>query len=74
MREEVDPGIVQGTKLRVLKYPNPLLREKNSEVDLFDEQLRRISSEMILLMFASQGIGLAAPQVGVAHSVHSMKI
>lgn len=66
VEEEVDPGAVEGTDLRVLRYPHPLLRAENAEVgeDEMDE-IRRIAKEMLLVMYASGGVGLAAPQVGV---------
>ena len=35
--EEVDPGVVEGTDLRVLKYPHPSLRATNEEIS--DEEL-----------------------------------
>ena len=31
----------------------------------FDENLRKIAQEMFLVMYAAEGIGLAAPQVGI---------
>lgn len=35
-KEEVNPGSVRGTKLRILEYPHPLLREANADVVDFD--------------------------------------
>jgi len=61
--EEVDPGEVAG--LRVLKYPHPQLRAPNAEVSTFDDELRDLSRRMFRMMYASKGVGLAAPQVGV---------
>jgi peptide deformylase len=61
--EEVDPGEVAG--LRVLKYPHPLLRAPNEEIAAFDNELRDLSRRMFKMMYASKGVGLAAPQVGV---------
>lgn len=68
--EEVDPGVVEGTDLRVLKYPHPSLRAPNDEIS--DEELTgpgsdisKIAKEMFLVMYATQGVGLAAPQVGI---------
>jgi peptide deformylase len=68
--EEVDPGVVEGTDLRVLKYPHPSLRAPNDEIT--DEELTgpgsdiaRIAKEMFLVMYATNGVGLAAPQVGI---------
>lgn len=67
IEEEVDPGEVAGTSLRVLKYPHPLLRAENKSVteSEFNEDLKKLAREMLLIMYASQGVGLAAPQVGV---------
>lgn len=64
--EEVDPGAVEGTSLRILRYPHPLLRAPNAPVA--DEELpslRSVAREMLLVMYASRGVGLAAPQVGI---------
>ncbi|KAK1737577.1 peptide deformylase [Skeletonema marinoi] len=68
--EEVDPGVVEGTDLRVLKYPHPSLRAPNDEIA--DEELTgpgcgisKIAKEMFLVMYATNGVGLAAPQVGI---------
>jgi len=64
-RVEVDPGEVKGTKLKILKYPNPKLRSENAAVSTFDASLQQKAKEMLLIMYASDGIGLAAPQVGI---------
>jgi peptide deformylase len=56
---------VKGTKLRILKYPNPKLRTDNVEITVFDDALKQTASEMLLLMYAADGVGLAAPQVGI---------
>ena len=61
--EEVDPGEVAG--LSVLKYPHPLLRAENSEVEKFDYDLKQLTKRMFKLMYASRGVGLAAPQIGI---------
>lgn len=67
VEEEIDPGKVAGTDLRVLRYPHPALRASNSLVEdvEFDDALRKLAREMFLVMYASHGVGLAAPQVGV---------
>jgi len=67
-QEEVDPGIVAGTDLRVLKYPHPALRAKNADItdaELNDGSIAKIAKEMFLVMYAAEGVGLAAPQVGI---------
>lgn len=66
--EEVDPGKVEGTDLTVLKYPHPSLRAENAEIteeELKDGSIAQIAKEMFLVMYAAEGVGLAAPQVGI---------
>jgi len=68
LKEEVDPGDVAGTDMRVLKYPHPALRAPNAEIteeELADGSIQKIAKEMLLVMYAAEGVGLAAPQVGV---------
>ena len=54
--------------MMVLKYPHPALRAENA--DITDEELKsgeiaKIAKEMFLVMYATEGVGLAAPQVGI---------
>jgi peptide deformylase len=46
-------------------YPDPLLRHPAVAVAAFDEELRAIVAGMFERMYASKGVGLAAPQVGL---------
>jgi peptide deformylase len=46
-------------------YPDPLLRRPAAPVEAFDEQLAAIVAAMFRRMYASKGVGLAAPQVGL---------
>jgi peptide deformylase len=41
------------------------LRTENAIITEFDENLKNIAKEMLLVMYASDGVGLAAPQVGI---------
>lgn len=68
VQEEVDPGPVDGTDLRIVKYPHPALRNENIEVtkeELKDGSIAQLAKEMFLYMYEAEGVGLAAPQVGV---------
>lgn len=38
---------------------------KNVSVDKFDDELANTTKEMLLVMYAANGVGLAAPQVGI---------
>lgn len=62
--DEVDPGAVPGTHLRVVRYPAPALRAANAEVTAFDAELAALAKGMFKVMYAANGVGLAAPQVG----------
>ena len=51
--------------LRIVPYPHPALRYESRPVVQIDDKLRAIVREMFDLMYASNGIGLAANQVGI---------
>lgn len=48
---------------------NPILRGQASPVTKFDKKLKKLITEMSETMLAADGVGLAAPQVGVAQRV-----
>ena len=49
----------------VVKYGNEVLREKCEPVEEVTDELKQTIAEMIDLMHESNGVGLAAPQVGL---------
>ena len=66
-KEEVDPGVVEG--LEIVKYPHPALRAENADITLEElkesKEVADLSKRMLKLMYNAEGVGLAAPQVGV---------
>ncbi|MEO0652341.1 MAG: peptide deformylase [Planctomycetota bacterium] len=46
-------------------YPSPVLRKRAQDVIEFGEPLEQIVRAMFRRMYASEGVGLAAPQVGM---------
>ncbi|HEX2525080.1 MAG TPA: peptide deformylase [Geminicoccus sp.] len=52
--------------LPILEVPDPRLRQKAAPVPVVDERVRALLNDMLETMYAAPGIGLAAPQVGVA--------
>lgn len=50
--------------LKILEYPEAVLRRKAEKVDTFDENLQQLIKDMGETMWDAPGIGLAAPQVG----------
>lgn len=68
LQEEVDPGKVEGIDFQIVKYPHPALRAENSKVtkeELKDGSIQKLSKDMFQYMYEAEGVGLAAPQVGV---------
>jgi peptide deformylase len=52
--------------LEILQIGNPILRRRGVKVTRFDQGLARLAEDMIETMHDAQGVGLAAPQVGVS--------
>ncbi|MCK8114162.1 peptide deformylase [Anaerosoma tenue] len=52
--------------MEVLHHPNPVLKGRAHDVDTqADQELRELVRAMAETMYAENGVGLAAPQVGV---------
>lgn len=51
--------------LKIVEYPDPILRARNKRINTFDENLKRLVEEMFDIMYRTDGIGLSAPQVGI---------
>jgi len=51
--------------LEIKKYPDPILRKKAREVKEIGREEKELIKEMLETMYRNQGVGLAAPQVGV---------
>lgn len=49
----------------IKKHPDPILRKKCQEVEEITPEIKRLAEDMVETMEKNQGIGLAAPQVGV---------
>lgn len=45
-------------------YGKPILRKETEEIGTIDDSIREIVSNMFETMYAAEGIGLAAPQIG----------
>jgi peptide deformylase len=55
--------------LPIITAPDPRLKLKARPVALVDARVRRLMDDMLETMYHSIGIGLAAPQVGIAQRV-----
>lgn len=55
--------------LEIVTYPAPLLRDVAESIDQIDDDLRTVIDEMIDTMYQGDGVGLAAPQVGLSKKI-----
>ena len=52
-------------KLDILEFPDPRLRTKAKQVTKVDDNMRKLTDDMLETMYEAPGIGLAATQVNV---------
>lgn len=53
----------------ILKDGDPALRKKSRQVEKINERLLTLIDDMVETMYEAEGVGLAAPQVGVLKRV-----
>lgn len=54
------------TVLDIKTAGNPVLRQVAAKVTKIDKRIKRLLSDMADTMYAAEGVGLAAPQIGVS--------
>ncbi len=52
-------------ELTIKKFPDPVLRKKASKVNKITAREKEVLAEMAKIMYISEGVGLAAAQVGI---------
>ncbi|UCD55577.1 MAG: peptide deformylase [Candidatus Omnitrophota bacterium] len=55
--------------LEIKIYPDPVLRKKSQAIRQITDEEKRLIDYMTKTMYAARGIGLAAPQVGIAKRI-----
>ena len=50
-------------KLKILEFPDKRLRKVSEAVAVFYQDLKKLSTSMLMTMYEEKGVGLAAPQV-----------
>ncbi|HTA53012.1 MAG TPA: peptide deformylase [Candidatus Acidoferrum sp.] len=53
----------------IVKYGDPVLETPTKPVENFDEELLALVADMFESMYAANGVGLAAPQIGISRRV-----
>lgn len=56
---------LEGERLPIVTYPDPVLSTKAKEITEFSPDLRTLVNNMLFTMYKAPGIGLAAPQIGL---------
>ncbi len=60
--------------MQVIHYPHPTLRHKSKPLRRVDRELRHMIAEMFELMYAHDGIGLAANQVDLPYRLFVLNL
>ena len=53
----------------IVKYGDEVLAKKAAPITVFDGDLKKMIEDMFESMYAAQGVGLAAPQIGVSRHI-----
>ena len=56
-------------RLEVRLLGDPVLRQKAEPVNSITDEMRRLIADMFDTMYAEEGVGLAAPQIGVSDRI-----
>lgn len=54
---------------KILAYPDPILKKKALPVAIINDATRELVRDMAETMYDAQGVGLAAPQIGVSQRI-----
>jgi len=65
--ETVSPAVPSGPPRKIysiIKYGDPILEKPTAAITEFGPELEELTEDMFASMYAAQGVGLAAPQIG----------
>jgi peptide deformylase len=65
--ETVAPAVPTGPPRKIysiIKYGDPILEKPTAAITEFGAELEELTEDMFASMYAAQGVGLAAPQIG----------
>lgn len=65
--ETVAPAVPSGPPRKIysiIKYGDPILEKPTAVITEFGSELEELTEDMFASMYAAQGVGLAAPQIG----------
>ena len=53
----------------IVKFGDPVLEKPSAPITKFDGELEKLAADMFESMYAAHGVGLAAPQIGIAKRI-----
>lgn len=65
LQMRLNPDSFSGTKYKIIEFPRPALRRANIPITHFSDDFQGKAKEMISIMYQANGVGLAAPQIGI---------
>jgi peptide deformylase len=68
MHPDIQKVISEPLKLQVWPQ-SPILRQCAQSVEMFDDQLNILTTKMLAMMRLHNGVGLAAPQIGLSRRI-----
>ena len=54
---------------KIVTFGHPSLKSKSTNVENFDNELKKLTDKMLSVMYDAPGVGLAAPQIGVNKNI-----
>ncbi len=58
-----------GTVRPITRWGEPVMHRTQEPVEVYDDELRELAADMTATMYAAEGVGLAACQIGVDRSI-----
>ncbi len=55
--------------LEIRKFKDPILRQKSQDIEEITDEIRKLAQDMKETMEKNQGVGLAAPQIGISKRI-----
>ena len=60
------------TVKKILMYPDPRLLKQSVKIEKIDTEVKTIAEDLVDTMYSAEGVGLAAPQIGINKRIFVM--
>ena len=57
---------------KILMYPDPRLLKQSLNIEKIDAEVKAIAKDLVDTMYSAEGVGLAAPQIGINKRIFVM--